>query len=88
LRYIPASTYNPIIPLWFDRAIEKGVSLHLPNRYRQLSEFVRDVTAPNPEFLQDDPVIQNSKGLMFWQLMSAFWIFMLIIVVVLFSTKS
>lgn len=88
LRYISANTYNPIIPLWFDRALEKGVTLQLPNRYSSLSQFVNDITQPNPDFLHDDPVIQNSKGLMFWQVMSVFWIFMLFVVVVLFSTTQ
>lgn len=88
LRYIPANTYNPVIPLWFDRALEKGVTLQLPNRYRSLSEFVSDITQPNPDFLHDDPAIENSKGLMFWQVMSVFWILMLLIVVVLFSTTK
>jgi protein phosphatase len=86
LRYIPANTYNPVIPLWFDRAIQKGVSLQLPKRYCQLSDFLQDITTPNPAFLQDDPTIQNSKSLLFWQLMSVFWIIMLFIVVLLFST--
>jgi serine/threonine protein phosphatase PrpC len=88
LRYLSASTHNPVIPLWFDRALEKGVSLELSARYDRLQDFVDDLTQPNPLFLYDDPVIDQSKGLLFWQLMSAFWILMLIIVVVLFSTSS
>lgn len=88
LRYIPAQTHNPLIPIWFDRALQKGVSLHLPQRYQRLADFVQDITQPNPEFLQDDPTIQQSKGLMFWQIMSVFWVLLLCLVVVLFSTAS
>jgi len=88
LRYISASTHNPIIPVWFDRALEKGTSLVPRNRYTSLADFVKDVSYPNPDFLQEDPHIQNSKGLMFWQVMSAFWILLLLIVVVLFSVAS
>ena len=88
LRYVTASTHNPIIPLWFDRAIEKGVSLDLSKRYRRLPNFVEDITQPNPIFLQDDPAVKNSRGLLFWQLMSAFWIAMLVLVVILFSTSG
>lgn len=86
LRYINASSHNPIVPLWFDRALEKGVNLDTTQRYRRLQDFVDDVTRPNPQFLQDDPKIENSKGLVFWQLMSAFWVTMLILVVILFSS--
>ena len=88
LRYISATDHNPIIPLWFDRAMEKGVTLDIPKRYKRLKDFVDDVTRPNPEFLKDDPAIDNSKGLLFWQMMSAFWVAMLILVVILFSTTG
>ena len=88
LRYISATDHNPIIPLWFDRALEKGVSLDIPKRYRSLQDYVDDITRPNPEFLKDDPAIDNSKGLLFWQMMSAFWVAMLILVVILFSTTG
>jgi len=88
LRYISATDHNPIIPLWFDRALGKGVTLDIPKRYKRLQDFVDDVTRPNPEFLKDDPAIDNSKGLLFWQMMSAFWVAMLILVVILFSTTG
>jgi len=44
LRYISATDHNPIIPLWFDRALGKGVSLDIPKRYKRLQDFVDDVT--------------------------------------------
>lgn len=88
LRYIPSSSHNPVIPVWFDRALAKGVDLDLCKRYLRLQDFVDDITYPNPLFLQDDPGVAKSRGLMFWQLMSAFWILTLVIVVVLFSTSG
>lgn len=88
LRYIQAASLNPVIPLWFDRALEKGVNLRLEERYLNLGNFLADVSQPNPEFLHDDPVIEKSRGLMFWQLMSAFWVLMLVLVVMLFSTST
>lgn len=87
LRYRPANEMNPRIPLWFDRALEKGVSIDLSVRYNRLQDFVADLSKPNPVFLQDDPKVSKSRGLLFWQLMSGFWILMLVIVVVLFSTS-
>ncbi len=88
LRYISASSHNPVIPLWFDRALEKGVNLDLSKRYTRLQDFIDDVSTPNPLFLHDDPEIEQSRGLVFWQLMSAFWVLTLVIVVLLFSTSS
>ncbi len=87
LRYVPATLYNPIIPIWFDRALQKGCQLQLNKRYSRLDELMKDLTHPNPVFLMDDPQVDNNKGLLFWQLMSAFWVVMLIIVVVLFSAS-
>lgn len=87
LRYRPAHNLNPRIPLWFDRALEKGVNFDLSLRYSRLQEFIQDVSKPNPLFLQDDPKVTNGRGLLFWQLMSGFWILMLAIVVVLFSAS-
>lgn len=88
LRYIHASSHNPVIPIWFDRALHKGVELDTTQRYRRLKDFIDDISHPNPVFLQDDPKVENSKGLFFWQMMSAFWIAMLVLVVILFSTSG
>lgn len=88
LRYISSSSFNPIIPIWFDRALEKGVNLELSKRHTRLQYFIEDVTHPNPIFLQDDPNVKNSRGLVFWQLMSAFWVGLLVLVVIMFSTST
>jgi serine/threonine protein phosphatase PrpC len=88
LRYHSAMEFNPHIPLWFDRALQKGVSLDLSVRYRRLQDFIKDICQPNPDFLLDDPKVSNSRGLFFWQLMSGFWILMLVIVVILFSASG
>ena len=88
LRYHHAYEYNPIVPIWFDRALEKGVTLNLEARYATLDEFVQDVTQPNPLFLKDDPQIDRSRSILFWQLMSGFWVLMLVVVVLLFTSNS
>ncbi|WP_420590114.1 protein kinase domain-containing protein [Bacterioplanoides sp.] len=86
LRYHTASQYNHIIPLWFDRALEKGVKFDLEQRYFSIADFIKDLKNPNPDFLRDDPKIEMARSpLLFWQLMSAFWILMLLLMVVLFS---
>ncbi|XOV79895.1 MAG: protein kinase [Aestuariibacter sp.] len=88
LRYQPAMEFNPIIPIWFDRTLQKGVSLDLAQRYTNLDEFIHDLSHPNPDFLRDDPRLENSRSLIFWQFLSAFWIITLIIVIVLFSSDA
>ena len=86
LRYNSIREFNPGIPVWFDRALEKAVHFDLNTRYSNLEDFLLDITQPNPQFLHDDPQLQNSRGLLFWQLMSGFWVLMLILVVLVFSS--
>jgi serine/threonine protein phosphatase PrpC len=86
LRYISASEANPIIPMWFDRTLERGVSFDLERRYTNIPEFIEDLKKPNPTYLLDDPkVTKNKSQVLFWQLLSGFWILMLVLVVALFT---
>lgn len=86
LRYIPAQQVNPRIPVWLDRALEKGVHFDLQERYSQLDAFMQDIRYPNPDFLRDE-VKKQSQGnrLLFWQLLSGFWFVTLILVIYLFA---
>ncbi len=86
LRYISATEANPIIPIWFDRTLERGVSFDLEQRYDNIPEFIQDLKKPNPTYLLDDPkVTKNKSQVLFWQLLSGFWILMLVLVVALFA---
>ncbi|MCI2282967.1 protein kinase [Colwellia sp. MSW7] len=86
LRYISATVANPIIPIWFDRTLARGVSFDLEQRYDNIPEFIQDLKKPNPTYLLDDPkVTKNKSQVLFWQLLSGFWILMLILVVALFT---
>ena len=86
LRYISATEANPIIPIWFDRTLARGVSFDLEQRYNNIPEFINDLKNPNPIYLLNDPkVTKNKSQVLFWQLLSSFWILMLILVVVLFT---
>ena len=86
LRYISATAANPVIPMWFDRTLERGVSFDLEQRYDNIPEFIQDLKKPNPTYLLDDPkVTKNKSQVLFWQLLSGFWILMLVLVVALFT---
>lgn len=87
LRYRNAYTFNAAIPVWFDGALQKGVSFNLEERYSSIGAFMQDLTNPNPEFLKTDPVIEkNTNSLMFWKLLSGFWFITFLLVIYLFST--
>lgn len=87
LRYHSATKHNAIIPIWFDRALEKGVKFSLEDRYKSIADFISDLKNPNADFLRDDPKVELTKSpLLFWQAMSGFWILMLLIMAVMFSS--
>ncbi|MDX1705930.1 protein kinase domain-containing protein [Pseudidiomarina sp.] len=88
LRYRSASHYNGVIPAWFDRALRRGVSLNLNERYQSLQQLLKDLQQPNPDFLHEE-VKQEHKtsSLLFWQLLSGFWFITLILVIWLFLLR-
>lgn len=89
LRFTPAAKYNPVIPVWFDAALEKGVSFDLEERYTTVDALMQDLTQPNPDFLRTDPVIEkNASSLVFWKLLSGFWFLSFILLIYLFSSMS
>ncbi len=49
-RYVPAKRHNPEVPLWLDKALEKAVAKEPQRRYALMSQFLRDLTRPNPRF--------------------------------------
>jgi len=86
LRYISASEANPKIPMWFDRTLKRGVAFDLEERYTNIPEFLTDLKTPNPNYLLDDPKVNTNKSqVLFWQLLSGFWILMLVLVIALFT---
>ena len=60
-RYRPVKRYNPEVPIWMDRAIEKAVAKEPERRYALMSEFLRDLSRPNPKFVvgQGAPLIER-----------------------------
>lgn len=61
LNYISAVQFNPLVPHWLDRAMEKALSIHPNSRYEALSEWLQDLKRPNPEWLsaRQRPLIER-----------------------------
>lgn len=61
LQYIPARRHNPLVPIWMDKALEKTLSILPGNRYEALSEWLRDLQRPNPDWLHPEelPFVQR-----------------------------
>jgi serine/threonine protein kinase/serine/threonine protein phosphatase PrpC len=73
LRYIPARSYNPTIPLWMDGALMKAVHPDPGKRYQALSEFEFDLRNPNSAFLQPGHIpLAERDPVRFWKVISLF----------------
>ena len=72
LKYIPARKHNPLVPVWLDQAIEKAVNIHPNSRYHAMSEWLRDLQRPNPNWSnkEDIPLIEKHP-VKFWQVLTA-----------------
>ena len=80
LKYVPSYHYRDIIPLWFDEALKKAVSIDPSARYSTLQGFLHDLKNPNVEYLKEDPVQEGSKDtLLFWKMLS-FMLFGLLVI--------
>ena len=67
--YISAQTHNKNIPDWVDAALGKAVALDPRHRYSTMSEFVYDLSHPNPKLLQhaqSKPIIERHP-VAFWK---------------------
>jgi len=70
LEYVPSFHHNPMVPTWIDGALRKATTISPQFRYDELSEFIHDITKPNPDFLKDSeqiPIIERNP-LLFWKL--------------------
>lgn len=69
--YIPASTWNPLVPDWVDGALRKATQADPENRYELLSEFVCDLSKPNSRLLDTGsrPLLERNP-LRFWQIIA------------------
>ena len=72
VQYQPIKRFNPEIPVWVDRAIEKAVSIHPENRFEKLSEFTHALRHPDPRLAGTEhvPLIQRHP-VRVWQTISA-----------------
>lgn len=68
LKYIPAPKRNPLVPIWLDRALEKALNIQPAARYNTLSEFLKDLKRPNPNWLSSKEVpLLEKDPLKFWR---------------------
>jgi len=73
LNYVPSFHNNTMVPIWIDGALKKATSINPQFRYESLSEFLYDLSTPNPKFLsakESIPLLERNP-LLFWKCLSA-----------------
>jgi serine/threonine protein phosphatase PrpC len=72
LHYVPSFHRNAMVPIWIDGALKKATSINPQFRYDSLSEFIYDLSTPNPKFLsakESIPLLEQNP-LLFWKVLS------------------
>lgn len=66
LRRLAYSPANAPVPDWVNRALQKAVHPVAQKRYETLSQFLTDLTRPNPRFTRPLPLAEKNP-VAFWQ---------------------
>jgi len=71
VKYISIKRYNPEIPVWVDKAIEKAVNINPEHRFSILSEFTYALNKPDSSLINNDYVpLLKRDPLRTWQAIS------------------
>jgi len=71
VNYISIKHYNPEIPVWVDKALEKAVNINPEQRFARLSEFIVALNNSNSRLVNNDyvPLIKRNP-IRVWQTVS------------------
>jgi len=74
LKYTPTRECKLNIPSWIDGALRKAVSINPERRHTLLSEFVYDLSHPNPDYSRNErPPLIERNPVAFWRGLSVFF---------------
>lgn len=89
LSYTPSFRHNNMVPVWIDGALKKVTQLTPQFRYDELSEFIHDLSTPNPQFLKPEdklPLLERNP-LVFWKCTTLFFFFCSLALLILLNQK-
>jgi len=65
--YVSIRQYNQNVPVWMDGALEKSVHPNPEKRYERFSEFLRDLSKPNPRLMKTHIPLIERNPIGFWR---------------------
>jgi serine/threonine protein kinase len=73
-KYIPCFDINPLVPIWIDCAIKKGLRFQPERRHEDVLELLHELQNPNPKYKSNhNAVLMDKNPLLFWQVFSGLW---------------
>ncbi|WP_180961139.1 MULTISPECIES: bifunctional protein-serine/threonine kinase/phosphatase [unclassified Shewanella] len=75
LKYTPSYDINPLVPIWMDKALKKGLSVAPEQRQADSREWLFEMTQPVTHWQQSavkSPLIDR-QPLLFWQCLTVFF---------------
>ena len=80
LKYRSLLSLGTDIPVWLDQTIQKAVHIDPNHRYTTLSEFIYDLSHPNPKLVSGrQPPLVEKYPVAFWQTVAAFLLLLVIL---------
>ncbi|MCS5587017.1 MAG: bifunctional protein-serine/threonine kinase/phosphatase [Porticoccaceae bacterium] len=71
-KYISCFEHNPLVPIWIDGAVKKGLRFEPERRHKDISEFLHELQNPNPKYKKSHrAVLVDKNPVLFWQVTSA-----------------
>ncbi len=68
LKYTSVRDFNPAVPAWLDAVLKKAVHPEPARRYGHLSEFIYDLSHPNPKLMNRKPrPLLERNAVAFWK---------------------
>lgn len=87
--YVSARIHDEKIPVWVDEALRRAVHLDYARRYETSSEFIYDLSHPNPSFEKVVHVpLLESNPIRFWQLICLLLLLGNVLLVALLLARS
>ena len=70
-RYTPSPVLNPLVPVWIDGALRKGLRFQEARRQQDVTEFAFELRHPNPKYLEHRfrPLLERDPVLT-WKLLA------------------
>ena len=82
-KYIPCFDENPLVPIWMDCAIKKGLRFKAERRHEDVLELLHELQKPNPKYRSNhNAVLMDKNPVLFWQGLCAFWFLAFILALV------